>query len=97
MQEHALQALFLKYLVPLEISVFIVPGNGVPLGGKVNSDLVRSSCLDGDLQQGAINQPLCDLHQGDGAHAIGILVGRDLHTTLAIWQKEFVQRAVNHL
>jgi hypothetical protein len=49
MQEHAFQALFLKYFVPIEITVFIVSSNGVSLRGQVHPNLMGPTSLDGDL------------------------------------------------
>jgi hypothetical protein len=49
MQEHALEALFLKRFVPFKITVFIITGNGVPFRCQVHPNLMGPTCLDGDL------------------------------------------------
>src|SRR6218665_810630 len=50
MQKHALEALLLQTLVELEIPVFVVPRDGMPLAGQVHADLVRAAGLDRHLQ-----------------------------------------------
>ena len=51
MQEHAPEALLLQGLVQVEIAVFVVAGDWMPLRSEVDANLVGAAGLDSDLQQ----------------------------------------------
>src|SRR6218665_1522130 len=78
MQKHALEALLLQTLVELEIPVFVVPRDGMPLAGQVHADLVRAAGLDRHLQQlqrgqaRARGTAAARADPGDGGHAVRV-------------------------
>ena len=105
MQEHAFEPLFLQASVQVEVAIFVVARNRVPLAGQVHADLVRAPGLDGHLQQAHGRQPqqglgrqrAANAHQRDGAHAVRIIGRGHPHAAFAVGLQVFVQRQINHL
>ena len=111
-QKHSFQAghqvAACQGLVQFKVAVLVITQNRMAFGRQMNTDLMRASGLERDLEQAepGANAAVSStgngsstqhLDQSDRRHAVRVIARHHLDATLTVRQQVFVQGLVKHL